>query len=111
MSHSWLLAKGRLLHLFGRVGVKGASDELDETYGAKWADRASANLAGSGARTLAASSAAVAHAHAKARDLVGSPARRRRTGRSGLRAADLGALHPPAIAQKEKSMPRYLVDR
>jgi hypothetical protein len=94
-----------------RVDVKGTSDELDEPYGAKWTNRASANVAGLGARTLAASIAAVAPAHAKARDLVGPPARRRRTESSELRAADLAALHPPAIAKKEKSMPRYLVER
>jgi hypothetical protein len=81
-----------------RVRLKGASDELDQTCGAKWRSNcASANLAGSGAHGLAASTAAFARAHATARDLVGPSARRRRTERSGPRAADLGAPHPPAL--------------
>ena len=94
-----------------RVSVKERAMSHDKTCVAKWTNCADANLGGSGARTLAASTAAFAHPHAKARNLVGSPARGHRIGSSGLRAADLGALHPPKIAKKEKSMPRYLVER
>ena len=83
-----------------RVRLKGTSNELDETHGAKRPNSAGAELARSGARTQAAAAAASANAHATARDLVGSPARRRRTGWSGLRAADLGALYPPAIVRQ-----------
>src|SRR6185503_15720599 len=55
-----------------RVRSKGASDELDNTCVAKRTNCASAIPAGSGARALAASTAAFAHPHATARNLVGS---------------------------------------